>query len=685
MRSSVASASRPAVAGLNPNHRRALSNALAHLEELLVKLETVAAGAASGSRFSAYRPDLNPVQQSVVAGYLADVRSRMADAIELLGVGPPERTSAAFALLVTLESADIALAEVRASRLRGYGELDPQAALAVEEYLADLARRLRRLQVYLARGPRGDLASRLARLERTAIDIDALRAVERIITRYGLVELRPTLESLVDRLETGTLEIAVFGRVSSGKSSLLNAVLGTEALPVGVTPVTAVPTRIVFGRAAGATVRFADAPAEEVSLERLAEFVSEEENPGNRRHVSEVIARIPSAVLHDGVIFVDTPGMGSLATAGERESYAYLPRCDLGILLIDAAAGPSPQDMEVLRLLHDSGIPAMVVLGKADLLSDAERRRVHDYVGTEMARRLGLELPVHLVSVAGDASLARDWFAREVAPLCRRVRELSAASVRRKLGYLLESASATLRAMLGARHGSERRREVEELAAQAEAVLLEARGRVQAVVEHVRDAAPEILAAVASSLARARCAAHRGEDAGLAIDRALSEAAERAAAAVQEDLVAARERLRVLVSQMAARVAPASPHEPPEALRLHLLGRPVFEFRRDFPPPRLPRYPLVGLAERRLRRKLRELCEAAASDALARFASRLGAWGGNALEGLAEEFAAQTDPLRAIVRRGAEADGESDDRAAIAADLAELESFTTGRLEEASG
>jgi hypothetical protein len=41
-----------------------------------------------------------------------------------------------------------------------------------------------------------------------------------------------------------SFEIALFGRVSSGKSSLLNAVLETNLLPIGVTPVTAVPTRI---------------------------------------------------------------------------------------------------------------------------------------------------------------------------------------------------------------------------------------------------------------------------------------------------------------------------------------------------------------------------------------------------------------------------------------------------------
>jgi len=687
MSSTLAKALRPDPVGLNPNHRRVLSNTLAYLEELLVKVETITAGAASGSPFSAYRSDLKPIQQTVIADYLADIRARMTDAIKLLHVASPERTSATWALRVTMESADIALAEVRSSRLQGYGELPAEAALAVEEYLADLARRLRRLQAYLARGPDSDLAVRLARLEHTPLDLAAVRTVERIITQRGLVELRPTLEALVDRLEARTLELAVFGRVSSGKSSLLNAVLGTDALPVGVTPVTAVPTRIVLGEAPGATICFADAPAEDVPLGRLADFVSEERNPGNRRHVQHAIARLPSPALRDGVVFVDTPGMGSLATAGEREAYAYLPRCDLGILLIDAAAAPSPQDMEVLRLLHDSGISGMVVVGKADLLSEADRRRVHDYLRSEMARRLGLERPVHFVSVVGDARSARDWFGKEVAPLCRRFHELSEASARRKLGHLLESVSATLRAMLGTagRDGQDaldRRRRIEESSAEAEAVLLEARDRVQALTEHLRAAVPDALAMIASVVARRQSSADRGEQPRATIERVLSKVTGDAAAAVQDELAGARERLQRLVATMAGELDSA--HGPTEALRLDVLSRPVFDSHADLPLVEMPRYlpsrRLVGLMERRVLRKLRAAYGLPVANAVARFASQLRDWGGSALGRLAEQFAAQTDPLRAIARRAAEGGGGTDP-AAIAEDLAELDKFTANRPE----
>ncbi len=73
----------------------------------------------------------------------------------------------------------------------------------------------------------------------------------------------------------------MFGRVSSGKSSLLNAILDTEVLPVGVTPVTSVPTRITHGEQPSLTVSFADAPVKSFEIALLGEFATEQQNPGN--------------------------------------------------------------------------------------------------------------------------------------------------------------------------------------------------------------------------------------------------------------------------------------------------------------------------------------------------------------------------------------------------------------------
>jgi hypothetical protein len=136
---------------------------------------------------------------------------------------------------------------------------------------------------------------------------------------------------------------------------------------------------------------------------------------------------------------------------------------------------------------------------------------------------------------------------------------------------------------------------------------------------------------------------------------------------------------------MVAQADPALRSRPAEALRLDLLGLPVFEPHPELPPFEMPRRYLARLVERRLLRKLREIYEAAASDALARFGWQLRDWGANVLGRLAEQFAAETDPLRALARRAVESDTGPTDRATVATDLAELERFLIDGREGACG
>ena len=55
------------------------------------------------------------------------------------------------------------------------------------------------------------------------------------------------------------------------------------------------------------------------------EYASEEKNPGNYKHVTGIVVAVPSPRLREGVVLVDTPGIGSLATSGSAETFAYLP------------------------------------------------------------------------------------------------------------------------------------------------------------------------------------------------------------------------------------------------------------------------------------------------------------------------------------------------------------------------
>ena len=469
---------------MNENHRRAIATTFHHIDGRLAEIEAILSAVGSQSPFSAYALDIEPLARHAVTGYLQRLREKMWAAVKCLQISRDgHRTSAAWAIRCAMIGVMVNLADIEPQLLDGYGALPPEAAKMVSGICADLRRLSDSLLAYLARSRGEDLARRLARLTDAPQGDDALIKLEGIITSYGFVELRPILENIVARLESPDLEVAFFGRVNSGKSSLLNYLLGTEILPVGVLPVTAVLTRLRRAAEAELVVRFEISESKRLPLDRIGEFVTEEGNPGNERRVTEVELRLPNPRLAEGMVFLDTPGVGSLATFGAAQTKAYLPRCDLGILLVDAGSTITDEDMALLHGFFEAAIPVTVLVSKSDLLSAADRSRVVDYVKQLVLKELGSEIPVYPVSSRLPyAALADYWFTEAIQPLMQRHRELAEQSVRRKIAHLEELAASYLETII-MRSGGTASDKSGESAQRIEALLADADDQIAAVVE----------------------------------------------------------------------------------------------------------------------------------------------------------------------------------------------------------
>jgi GTP-binding protein EngB required for normal cell division len=397
-----------------------------------------------------YRDDLVAVQRKVVQDYIARIRAQMSRVLEGQEIALPEpEISAIHSIRTTLAFVDVAVEELRPKYMRGYGKVPESVIPELNGIAGEFQGLVQKLNSYLGQGMAADLQKRLTRLDQTGNDIELLKAIERIVMEHGLVEFRSTLSMIVDRLEEGVFEIALFGRVSSGKSSLLNHILESNSLPVGVNPITAVPTRIAYGPAPIVKVWFPLKKAEQFPIDRLAEFATEQRNPSNSKHVSRILVELPSPRLASGVVFVDTPGLGSLATAGAAETLAYLPHCDLGVVLIDAGSTLTQDDLSTIRLLYDAGTPALALLSKADLLAAYDRERASAYISDQIRLHLGHDLSVRPVSATDEhASLLDQWFEDDILPLYEQHRQLARQSLRRKIGSLRESVEVALRARL---------------------------------------------------------------------------------------------------------------------------------------------------------------------------------------------------------------------------------------------
>ncbi len=435
-------------------HLNSLRASFKYVDRLLSEALAFLAPPTEGLVFPVVRPDATPVQRKVITDQVARLRRALGEALELCGIAAPEPdVGALWAVRTHLLTVEIALEDTEPGKLRGYGGLDDAVVARIAAVIAQIRVPLAEMTTYIDAGLGGDLSARLARLDQTTNEVRLLRELERIVTAHGLVEFRQSLAQLIERVERNWWTVAFVGRVSSGKSSLLNHLLGTDCLPSGVTPVTAVPVRIVPGAEPRATISFATEKRRRATLAELREFASEDGNPGNARHVTDITLELPAPRLEGDTCFVDTPGLGSLATAGAAQTLAFLPRCDLGVILIDGAVAPSEEDVAVARTLMENGAEVLVVLSKADLLAPADRAKAVAYVSRQFAAALGREVSVAPVSVmSGHEHLAASWYEAEMTSRAARHRELAAIASRRKVGAMREAVVIALTNRAG-RHG----------------------------------------------------------------------------------------------------------------------------------------------------------------------------------------------------------------------------------------
>lgn len=506
---------------MNRSQRTFVQATFAHVSELIDGVARVAREDLSA--FSKERPDLSAYESRMLLSFSADLRAAMLEALTELGIPPPvPKVSARWSTVTALTFIDVALSELRPASFRGYGALAPDVADEVNAIVAELRARVSRSLELLRGSGYEDLETRLASVPGPAGEL--LRGALAVARQHELVEVYPEIAAAAERATSPVADIGVFGRISTGKSSLINALVAAPVLPVGATPVTALPLRVERGEP-GVVVRFASGRTETHSLDAVAQFAAESENPGNRLGVTALEIRTPTAP--EGVRFLDTPGVGAYATPTTASAFAWLPRCDLGLVLIPAANAIDQEDLALLSGLRSAGVDWRMLLSKADLLSDAQLEEAVGYVRSEVARGLGGTAPDVLpISTVPGREVGLTTLGTElISPLVRERVERSRSRLRRRLGHLIAALQAALevgpKSLLS--EGVSRRRALERVAR-----------LVRDITERLPASAPDVLDRAADETARAW---RHGRAAHGEVRQTLAEPANAALAAVRDALV----------------------------------------------------------------------------------------------------------------------------------------------------
>jgi small GTP-binding protein len=198
------------------------------------------------------------------------------------------------------------------------------------------------------------------------MNVEMSREARELVTRER--EIIADLRALLGRLEAspddiedlrnaqedldGIFMLVVCGEYNSGKSSLLNALLGELVVPEGVTPTTDRITILGYGE-------------EQRDVEESGWLV--------RR-------TFPSELLRD-LALVDTPGTNAIIVRHQELTERFIPRADLVLFVTSADRPFTESERAFLELISSWGKKITVVVNKIDILeSSEERQKVLDFV-----------------------------------------------------------------------------------------------------------------------------------------------------------------------------------------------------------------------------------------------------------------------------------------------------------------
>lgn len=193
---------------------------------------------------------------------------------------------------------------------------------------------------------------------------------------------------LVKKLEADRFHLVVVGEFNHGKTTFVNALLGSPILPVGVTPTTAVIHHLEYAPDPRAEVVYASGERAALPFEEVRAFTVGGARSSTAGEVQYLEVGYPAELLRERVVLVDTPGVNDLSLQRADITYSYIPRSDAVLFLIDAGQPLKESERVFLqeKLLGQSRDKILFVVTKRDIWSEDEEVEALAYIRSELAR-----------------------------------------------------------------------------------------------------------------------------------------------------------------------------------------------------------------------------------------------------------------------------------------------------------
>lgn len=241
------------------------------------------------------------------------------------------------------------------------------------------------------------------------ITADCFQEGAALAGRLGFSTAAETIAEAEKEFLEKELMVVTVGEMKRGKSSMLNALLGEKEhiFPVNASVATNAITIVRYGEEEKVEVvmeahkkLFPSTKA--ISRAEIPDYVSEQGNPSNFKNVRLLKVEIPNPLLKEGVVFVDTPGVGSLNISHAETTYGFLPNADLLLFVSDASSGLTETELNFLKRGYKYCKNVLFPLTKKD--TNPEYREIMDDNQCKISAALGIpKEEVMLIPISNTA------------------------------------------------------------------------------------------------------------------------------------------------------------------------------------------------------------------------------------------------------------------------------------------
>lgn len=211
------------------------------------------------------------------------------------------------------------------------------------------------------------------------------------------------IEDTIKQLELDTFKLTIVGEFSRGKSTFINALLGTNILPSKVKPTTAMINRIHYSDTLNFSIvsRNESEPPRTITHDEFKKLCApnlpdedDVEDKNRYEHELEYFKQIamadigfPNAFCKEGVEIFDTPGTNDIDEAREAITFSFVPNSDAVIFVLSATTPFAASEMMFLqqRILSEHISKVFFVINFKDRLQSVEdEQKIYNYIYSKL-------------------------------------------------------------------------------------------------------------------------------------------------------------------------------------------------------------------------------------------------------------------------------------------------------------